>query len=635
VLEELGHGGMGIVYRARQVGLDRVVALKMLLLGAAAGPEDLARFRREAEAIARLRHPNVVQIYQVGEHNGLPYFSLEFCAGGSLARQTGGRPQPVLRAAELVATLARAVQAAHEAGVVHRDLKPGNVLLDADGTPKITDFGLAKKLDGAGGLTQTGVVLGTPSYVAPEACSGAKDVGPAADVWALGAILYELLTGRPPFRGATALDTLMQVVSEAPVPPSRLRPGIPPALEAICLRCLEKDPGRRPASAAALAEELERFRAGGMRGPEHQPSPFGPRALLTAAGIVLLCAVVAEAFTPTDRPTVQGVLGIVGLIAAGVLGFLGLRSWVRQLPPSGRRLRALAFSPDGRTLAVGSVDGSLRLWDLGTEEVRLLAGSRRAVRALAFVTQHGRPCLAVLDWAGVLTYWDLPSGPQRVAPRVALRTGECVTAAAFSACGRWLAAGVGPWWLLPLWEPPRRRLAGRKPRQVLHVWDLAAGKELNTPAELLPLVWEMNFAADASGLTAETSAGTKCWTIDRARGRVEERSLPASDDRLRATRNADGTVSLQAATGEELARLAVEAPPTVTVVPAGGARPAGPGDRRILLLAFSPDRRTLALADDRGGVAWCDVAQVSRPGRSGAGGGTGTAPRVRDAPPGA
>ncbi len=205
-LGELGRGGMGVVYRARQTALGRVVALKMILSGAHAGADDLARFRTEAEAIARLQHPNIVQIYEVGEHDGLPFFSLEFCGGGSLDRSLAGKPLPPRDAALLVVTLARAMQAAHEKGVIHRDLKPANVLLAEDGTPKITDFGLAKRLDAAG-QTVTGSVMGTPSYMAPEQAEGKKAVGPAADVYALGAILYECLTGRPPFRAATALDT--------------------------------------------------------------------------------------------------------------------------------------------------------------------------------------------------------------------------------------------------------------------------------------------------------------------------------------------------------------------------------------------------------------------------------------------
>jgi serine/threonine-protein kinase len=232
----------------------------MALAGSYAGPHERERFRREAEAVAALRHPNVVQVYDVGEAAGRPYFTMEFLEGGSLAHQLTGTPQPARQAAQLVATLAGAVQAAHQSGVVHRDLKPGNVLLTADGAPRISDFGLARRLDTAGGLSWTGTPLGTPSYMAPEQALGqAHAVGPAADVYALGAILYELLTGRPPFRAATAAETLRQVVAQDPVPPSRLNAAVPRDPETICLKCLEKDPQRRYASAAALAEDLQRF----------------------------------------------------------------------------------------------------------------------------------------------------------------------------------------------------------------------------------------------------------------------------------------------------------------------------------------------------------------------------------------
>jgi WD40 repeat protein len=278
IVGELGRGGMGVVYEARQIGLGRTVAIKMILAGAHAGSADLARFQTEAEAIARLRHPNIVQVYEVGVCDGSPFFSLEFCPGGSLETKLAGTPLPPAEAAALVETLARAVQAAHEQRVVHRDLKPANVLLAsgacerpgsspsgrshaplAELCPKITDFGLAKKLDEAG-QTVSGSVMGTPSYMAPEQAGGhSKEIGPAADTYALGAILYECLTGRPPFKAATALDTLLQVVSAEPVPPSRLQPGVPRDLETVCLKCLRKEPGQRYASAGDLADDLRRF----------------------------------------------------------------------------------------------------------------------------------------------------------------------------------------------------------------------------------------------------------------------------------------------------------------------------------------------------------------------------------------
>jgi formylglycine-generating enzyme required for sulfatase activity len=262
VLGVLGKGGMGVVYKARQVHLGRVVALKMILHAEHADDPEPERFQAEAEAVARLQHPHVIQIHEVGEYHGLPYFSLEFCPGGSLADRLDGTPWNAGPAATLVETLARAMHAAHRAGIVHRDLKPQNVLLAADGSPRITDFGLAKRLDQKG-QTQTGAVMGTPSYMAPEQAGGkSKEIGLAADVYALGAILYELLTGRPPFKAATALDTMIQVVSDEPVPPTQLQSKTPPDLETICLKCLSKEVGRRYESAEALADDLRRFEEG-------------------------------------------------------------------------------------------------------------------------------------------------------------------------------------------------------------------------------------------------------------------------------------------------------------------------------------------------------------------------------------
>jgi eukaryotic-like serine/threonine-protein kinase len=259
VLEELGRGGMGVVYKARQLKADRVVALKVVLVGGHASDAQIERFRREAEAIARLQHPNIVQVFEVGEHLGLPYFSLEFCAGGSLDRKLAGRPLPAMQAALLLERLAGAAQAAHEKHIVHRDLKPANVLLAEDGTPRISDFGLARMLD-VGGQTQTGALLGTPSYMAPEQARGNSDeAGPTADVYALGALLYECLIGRPPFKATTSAETVRQVLEQEPMPPRRLNAAVPRDLETICLKCLGKEPEKRYRSAAELADDLRRF----------------------------------------------------------------------------------------------------------------------------------------------------------------------------------------------------------------------------------------------------------------------------------------------------------------------------------------------------------------------------------------
>lgn len=260
VLQEIGRGGMGVVYKARQASLSRIVAVKMILAGEHAGLRERARLRIEAEAAAQLVHPHVVQIFEIGEHEGLPFLAMEFVGGGSLTRMLRGMPQPFRWSARLLETLARAIHVAHKRGIVHRDLNPSNILMALDGTPKISDFGLAKLLLDDSAVSLNGVILGTPSYMAPEQVSGDKaSIGPRIDIYALGAILYELLTGAAPFRGLTPMETLCQVMEAEVVPPSKLRHGVPEELETICLKCLDRDPARRYASAEELADDLKRY----------------------------------------------------------------------------------------------------------------------------------------------------------------------------------------------------------------------------------------------------------------------------------------------------------------------------------------------------------------------------------------
>jgi serine/threonine-protein kinase len=283
LLELLGVGGMGVVHKARQIGLGRIVALKRIKEGSDARPEELASFRCEARAMARLQHPNIVPIYAVGECNGLPCFSMEYLEGGNLTRRIAGQPQPARQTAVWMEALAQAVHYAHQQGIIHRDLKPANVLLTRDGTPKISDFGLAKNLEAELGTSRSSssgpadVPIGTPGYSAPEQVARSlQEIGPRSDVFSLGAIMYELLTGRPAFQAVTPPEALRRVLEQEPTPPRQLHRGVDPELEAVCLKCLEKKPADRYPSAAALADDLGRW----LRG---KPTLARPRRWLTRA----------------------------------------------------------------------------------------------------------------------------------------------------------------------------------------------------------------------------------------------------------------------------------------------------------------------------------------------------------------
>ncbi len=259
LLGEIGRGGMGVVFKARQIGLNRLVALKMILPGSLSSEEDVDRFRAEAEAAARLNHPNIVTVHEVGTCNGQHFYSMDFIDGPSLAQRLANGPLPSRMAARYLLGIAQAIHHAHKQKILHRDLKPSNILLDRDDQPHVADFGLAKKL-GDTGKTRTGSILGTPSYMAPEQAAGkVRELGPACDVYGLGALLYELLTGRPPFRSETPLDTIMQVLEREPVPPRLLNAKIDRDLEKICLKCLEKDPRSRYPAAEALVLDLQRY----------------------------------------------------------------------------------------------------------------------------------------------------------------------------------------------------------------------------------------------------------------------------------------------------------------------------------------------------------------------------------------
>lgn len=368
LLGVLGRGGMGGVYAARQAGLNRVVALKMIHGGAGAGPDAAARFRREAEVVAGLQHPNIVQVFEVGDQDGCPFLTMEYVAGGSLDQRLPGAPIPTRAAAALIEALARAADFAHQRGVVHRDLKPANVLLQphpaaetlgtspptgveaaepavdlARVTPKIVDFGLAKVLAGSAVPTLSGAVLGTPSYMAPEQARGdTKHVGPAADVYALGTILYECLTGRPPFRGETVPDTLRLVATQDPVPPTTLNPRTPRDLETVCLKCLEKDPARRYGTALALANDLGHF----LR---DEPVLARPPSV----------AYQVRKFAKRHKALLAGTAAVFAALVAGLIGTgIGLVRARAALDRAGRQRRAEEPRPPRRVICPGGPRGA-------------------------------------------------------------------------------------------------------------------------------------------------------------------------------------------------------------------------------------------------------------------------------------
>jgi WD40 repeat protein/tRNA A-37 threonylcarbamoyl transferase component Bud32 len=480
LLEKLDRGGMGVVYKARHVKLNRLVALKMILAGEYAGADELRRFYLEAEAVARLRHPNIVEIYDIGMAHGMPYIALEYLPGGSLKRLFHQGPLPPRRSAELLARLAQAVHTAHVAGIVHRDLKPANVLLAEDGTPKITDFGLAKRCE-ASVQTQTGQIMGTPAYMAPEQARGeSRSVGPPADVYALGAILYEALTGRPLFRGSTVIETLQKVLRDEPVAPQSLVPGVPADLETVCLKVLAKEAKERYQTAKELADELDRFlhdepvrarplsrREKAYRWCLRYPTRAGllamSAALVLMAGLALLLGFYHVQLRQQHRRTEVALTGeqdarrgerrigyVNDIYVAERLyqenQLLRVRQILDDCNPDQRGwewryldrisadgptltghtqpVHSLALAPGRPLLASGSGDGAVVFWRPGvTHRLLKLPGDAGPVWGLAF-SPDGRRLASVSATArdaGALTIWD-PGVESEPKPREVIRT---------------------------------------------------------------------------------------------------------------------------------------------------------------------------------------------------------------------
>jgi WD40 repeat protein len=469
LLSVLGRGGMGVVYQARHLRLNRLVALKMILAGSFATAEELARFRAEGEAVARLQHANIVQIFEVGEIAEAdgpthPYMALEYVDGGTLADKVRESPLPARASAGIVEVLARAIHYAHQRGVVHRDLKPGNVLLAGDGTPKITDFGLAKQVEAPDGQTQTGQIVGTPEYMAPEQAAGqVRAVGPHVDVYALGAILYVLVTGRPPFKAATTVETLEQVRQREPAPPGQLQPGLPRDLETICLKCLQKEPRKRYPSAEELADDLGRF----LRG-----EPIKARPVSRLERAVRWCR---------RYPLAASLLALLGLALAGAIWGWGTAANERDATELQRQTTQTALTEVERQKGIAdraTEDAKARrtLAELREKDARVAADlERQAKESLQIALYHARVLLADQYWYNnnpFLAEQKLDECPAELRGwewryLIRLCRGNVRT----------LRGHTSPVGALA-YSADGRRLASMSGDDIVRVWDTGAGKEL-------------------------------------------------------------------------------------------------------------------------------------------------------------
>jgi eukaryotic-like serine/threonine-protein kinase len=628
ILAELGRGGMGVVYKARQKGLNRVVALKMIVANTTASPDLLTRFRGEAETIARLKQPNIIQVYDINASASGPYFAMEYAEGGSLAEYWAGVAQPSRSAAQTVAALAFAVQAAHEQGIIHRDLKPANILLArvsgsqnsaksgkrqaSDGerfsardlVPKISDFGLALRLDDPHGLTVPGQVMGTPGYMAPEQARGRNEnVGPAVDIYALGVLLYEALTGRPPYRGVSGMESVHLMLSEEPLPPSRLRPDLPRDLETICLHCLHKEPYKRYATAGQLAEDLERFLAGEpIRARPTRPwerawkwSRRHPATAGLAVALVLTIGVAfALVFSQWRRAEVER-----DLTDRARLQAVNLADAEARARHDAQVVSANLLLERGVSLCEAGECGPGLLW--------LARALETAPADETGLIQSTR--LLMGGWGRQLRLPLRVFRHERAVEKVALSPdGNSFAAATGNLAYLWRADGSQPYGM-PLvhggpitdlaFSPDKNLVVTASKDGTARLWDATSGQPRSDPLVLGGSVEIALFSSDGKIVfTAGTAGNGRVW--DTASGRASGAILRhgatilaaalSPDGRLIVTGGADGIARIwETATGGTPIRvLSHESPPSV--------------------VAFSPDGRTLVTGSAEGQVRFWDVA---------------------------